>query len=200
MSGSEVPFWIVLTHWGSRSILFILGLLSIWSVATMIKCHRLLKRARGGEGSFDRLFESVRSGHPEMSAAENSLYWEVLKESVGYKEPARIDRSVRSLISLRKTEVEKNLTVLATLGANAPFIGLFGTVLGIIQAFGALGADQNTGASVMSAISEALIATAVGLFVAIPAVMAFNFFSRGLRVLLNNCEALRDRYIANLKG
>jgi biopolymer transport protein ExbB len=107
---------------------------------------------------------------------------------------------VKSVLTLKRTEIESGLTVLATLGANAPFIGLFGTVLGIIQAFGALGSSQSTGTSVMTGISEALIATAVGLFVAIPAVIAFNFFSRSLRVLISNCEALRDVYIAKSKA
>ena len=72
---------------------------------------------------------------------------------------------------------------MATLGSNAPFIGLFGTVLGIIEAFFALSADQMGSERVMSAISEALIATAAGLFVAIPALIAFNSFSNRLRMI-----------------
>jgi biopolymer transport protein ExbB/TolQ len=199
---TDIPFWITATHWASRSVLVILVLLSIWSVGTMIQCHRLLQRAQGGKDGdalFTRLFEQLRAGRVDKGE-DSSLYQAVLNEAADYKEPLKIDRSVKSLLTLRKTEIERGLTILATLGSNAPFVGLFGTVLGIIQAFGALGTSQNTGTSVMSGISEALVATAVGLFVAIPAVIAFNFFSRGLRVVLSNCEALRDLYIANLKG
>ena len=112
------------------------------------------------------------------------------------KDASQIDRSVRSFLVERRGGLEKGLTVLATLGANAPFIGLFGTVLGIIQAFGALANNTEGTASVMSGIAEALIATAVGLFVAIPAVVAYNLFSRKLKVAISKCEALRDLYLS----
>jgi biopolymer transport protein ExbB len=84
------------------------------------------------------------------------------------------------------------------LGSNAPFIGLFGTVLGIIQAFGVLGQKQANGNSVMTGISEALIATAVGLFVAIPAVVAYNVFSRKLKLLLTDCESVKDYFLSHV--
>lgn len=115
-------------------------------------------------------------------------------------EPARVDRAVRSYLSLERSRLEQGLTVLATLGANAPFIGLFGTVLGIIQAFAALGAHQNNASDIMVGIAEALIATAVGLFVAIPAVVAYNVFTRKLRVLITRSEALKDLYLSRIQG
>lgn len=78
-----------------------------------------------------------------------------------------------------RVHLERNLTVLASIGSNAPFIGLFGTVLGIIRAFHELSGDLTGGANVvMGAISEALVATAVGIFVAIPALAAYNGFMR----------------------
>lgn len=80
---------------------------------------------------------------------------------------------------------QKRLTVLATLGNNAPFIGLFGTVLGVIKAFNDLHFKAGAGIKVvMGGISEALVATAMGLLVAIPAVIAYNFFSRTLNTYL----------------
>lgn len=80
---------------------------------------------------------------------------------------------------------QKRLTVLATLGNNAPFIGLFGTVLGVIKAFNDLHFKDGAGIKVvMGGISEALVATAMGLLVAIPAVIAYNFFSRTLNTYL----------------
>ena len=78
-----------------------------------------------------------------------------------------------------RVHLERNLTMLASIGSNSPFIGLFGTVLGIIRAFHELSGDLTGGADVvMGAISEALVATAVGIFVAIPALWAYNSFMR----------------------
>ena len=90
-----------------------------------------------------------------------------------------------------------NLGVLGTLGNNAPFIGLFGTVLGIIKAFADLSRNQGGGASaVMAGISEALVATAVGLMVAIPAVIAFNFFQGKVRKTLARVDAVAHVVLA----
>ena len=84
-----------------------------------------------------------------------------------------------------RMRLERNLAFLATLGSNGPFIGLFGTVLGINKAFHDLAGSQVGGAStVMAGISEALVTTAVGLLVAIPAVVAFNYFRRRVCVLM----------------
>src|SRR6478735_6289984 len=90
-----------------------------------------------------------------------------------------------------RIDLERNLGILGTLGNNAPFIGLFGTVLGIIKAFADLSRNQAGGAgAVMSGISEALVATAVGLMVAIPAVIAFNFFQGRVRRALGRVDAM----------
>ena len=88
-----------------------------------------------------------------------------------------------------RKEAEKHLIILGTLGNNAPFVGLFGTVLGIIGALDELGRDTTGGdAAVMSELSKALVATAVGLLVAIPAVIAFNYFNRRLKVVLASAD------------
>jgi len=89
--------------------------------------------------------------------------------------------------------LEARLGILATFGNNAPFIGLFGTVLGIIQAFHTIGSSNSFDVQpIMQGISEALIATATGLFVAIPCVIAYNYFLRRLKVVLTLKEALLD--------
>lgn len=81
--------------------------------------------------------------------------------------------------------LEKRLGVLATFGNNAPFVGLFGTILGVMNAFAVLGVSNTISTSlVMSGISEALVATAMGLFVAIPSVAAYNYFVRRMRRIL----------------
>lgn len=112
--------------------------------------------------------------------------------------------------------LERNLAFLATVGNNAPFIGLLGTVIGIIQAFDALKGGQSAAAQavrgaagaaaldttgrVMGTIAEALVATAIGLFVAIPAVAAFNYFQRKVRSIVASGEALSHVVLAHLRA
>ena len=94
------------------------------------------------------------------------------------------------------------LGFLGTLGSNAPFLGLFGTVVGIIKAFADLGVGTAKGAgasAVMSGLSEALVATAVGIFVAIPAVVAFNAFNRELKAAVGRAEAIAHALAAHLE-
>ena len=98
----------------------------------------------------------------------------------------RVERELLKLSPLDlKLTLEKRLGILATFGNNAPFIGLFGTVLGVIKAFYDLGNSNEFGVKVvMQGISEALVATAMGLFVAIPSVIAYNYFVRKIKTLL----------------
>ena len=99
--------------------------------------------------------------------------------------------AISSTIEKRRLQYEQGLFILGTLGNNAPFIGLFGTVLGIIKAFADLSHNQSGGAAaVMSGISEALVATAVGLMVAIPAVIAYNYFQGKVRGALGRVDAM----------
>lgn len=91
-----------------------------------------------------------------------------------------------------KHRYEKFLGFLATVGSNGPYIGLFGTVLGIMKAFNDMNSSSAAGNSVMAGISSALIATAAGLMVAIPAVLAFNFFSRQVKSIFNNLESCKE--------
>jgi biopolymer transport protein ExbB len=94
--------------------------------------------------------------------------------------------------------------VLGTLGNNTPFIGLFGTVLGIIKASHDLTASQATGGqaanAVMAGVFEALVATAVGLLVAIPAVVAYNVFQRRVRAAMSGVDALAHAILSELRG
>jgi len=102
----------------------------------------------------------------------------------------KIEKNMMSYDPLTlKLSLEKRLGILATFGNNAPFIGLFGTVLGIIKAFHDLGISKEFGVRVvMTGISEALVATAMGLFVAIPSVIAYNYFVRRVKKILLTYE------------
>jgi biopolymer transport protein ExbB len=90
-----------------------------------------------------------------------------------------------------KTELEKGLPILGTLGSTAPFIGLLGTILGIIKAFGELSISATNTNKIMFLLAEALILTAVGLAVAIPSVIAFNFFQRKVKQQVSLIRAIR---------
>ncbi|OHD66227.1 MAG: TolQ transporter [Spirochaetes bacterium RBG_13_51_14] len=99
-----------------------------------------------------------------------------------------------------KIILEKRLTILNTLGNNAPFIGLLGTVLGVIKAFHGLGTLGSTGAEVvMRSISRALLATAAGLFIAIPVVMANNYFSKKVKIITQQMEILAKEFSASIR-
>jgi len=118
------------------------------------------------------------------------------------------DRGMQSALALERKGLEGRLAYLGTLGNNAPFIGLFGTVIGVILAFEELGqatstagtgaASQVASAAVMAAIAEALVATAVGIAVALPAVAAYNYFQRRSTLLLDEAEALANLVLAYL--
>lgn len=95
--------------------------------------------------------------------------------------------------------LEKRLIILGTLGNNAPFVGLFGTVLGVIRAFHDLAANSSAGPEVvMAGLSEALVATAVGLFVAIPCVVSYNYFKQQVQDLLSTTETLSRLILSHL--
>ncbi len=107
------------------------------------------------------------------------------------------------MIARRRPAFERFLSFLGTLGSNAPFLGLFGTVIGIIDAFASLAsgaqASSSTASVVMSGISEALVATAVGIFVAIPAVVAFNLYTRWLKTITSRASATSSAIVAHLR-
>ena len=106
--------------------------------------------------------------------------------------------NLEGFVLAEKHKLDRGLVILGTLGNNAPFIGLFGTVIGIIKAFNDLSLNPEGGPSVvMAGISEALVATAVGLLVAIPAVIAFNIFNRIVKRRINNTHAIIQLIVAH---
>lgn len=115
--------------------------------------------------------------------------------------PRAAAEAMAGAIALQRVRLERRLAFLGTLGNNAPFIGLFGTVIGIVQAFDKLGdSTAGAGTAVMGSIAEALVATAIGLFVAIPAVVAFNWFQRHIKTVTSRTDALSRVLLAYLEG
>ena len=106
-----------------------------------------------------------------------------------------------SFLMIEKPKLERNLNFLATVGSNAPFIGLLGTVLGIMKAFSDLAQAGGSGnEAVMAGIAHALVATAVGLFVAIPAVIGYNYFQKMVRQSLQSIDVARELCVAYAKS
>ncbi|HTB61524.1 MAG TPA: MotA/TolQ/ExbB proton channel family protein [Polyangia bacterium] len=114
---------------------------------------------------------------------------------------AAVEERKAGAIEQERTRYERRLAFLGTLGNNAPFIGLFGTVLGIIRAFHDLAGNSLQGTqAVMSGIAEALVATGVGLLVALPAVAAYNIFTRQVERAASASEVLAHEILALLKA
>jgi len=193
---------------GSAWVLYLLLALSVVSASAMVerwlffRRHRddveaLRKRLAGALGTGDlRGAERLLEGSPSLEA-------HILREALRWKDggaPAVSD-AIDSELYLVKKDLERGMSLLGTLGNNAPFIGLFGTVLGVIQAFHQLGDGANKGAmgNVMSGIAEALVATGVGLFVAIPAVVAYNLVQKRIGEIENGVGSLGKLLTAALR-
>jgi biopolymer transport protein ExbB len=126
------------------------------------------------------------------------------------KAPRGAEAAAEAMIgatAVQRMKLERGLAYLGTLGNNAPFIGLFGTVIGIIMAFEELGiagkataASASASAGVMASIAEALVATAIGLAVAIPSVAFYNYFQRRIKATVSNTEALTRIVLSWLKS
>jgi biopolymer transport protein ExbB len=189
-------------------VLWLLAFLSVLSIAVMLEravyfaTHRLgnsddllLKLAKGD-------LESVRSSITGKQGMEAAVLREGLEWSA--RGPDSVDEVISATMARERPRYERFLSILGTLGSNTPFIGLFGTVLGIIKAFHDLG---NTGAkgaevqqTVMAGISEALVATAVGLAVAIPAVVGYNILMRQVKNTAARSTALGHALVGHLRS
>lgn len=191
-----------LTLLGASWVLWLLVGLSVLSVAVALERAVYFFRRRMG-AKFRELMRLCQAG--ELAAAARLVTGDSLEaEVVRAAESAAANGSdmiatATACVEKKRIEYEQRLSILGTLGNNAPFIGLFGTVLGIIRAFADLSTASKAGTqAVMAGISEALVATAVGLFVAIPAVLTFNLFHRLVRRSLGRANALQSAIVAGL--
>lgn len=192
---------------GESSIFFIMALASVLAVAVFVERLIVFRKSisQKSETFLQNLTISLRKKNiPEIkeliSQAEDTVYTRFTSYSIERLEenPEGLPNFMEGKILSEKIELEKRLPILNTLGNNAPFIGLLGTVLGVIKAFYNLGTLGNTGAEVvMRSISTALLATAAGLAIAIPVVMVNNFFSRKMKVILANLEILSREFLGN---
>ncbi len=191
---------------GSAWVLWLLLGLSVASLAIIFDKALTFYRYRFNLESFVAEIEPLlrQSDWPQvMSRCEAEPGMEARVLVAGLREIPRGKSAVQDIMEGERIRVGlflgRRLSFLGTLGANAPFIGLFGTVLGIIHAFKDLALTEGGGGpAVMAGIGEALVATAIGLLVAIPAVMMFNFFHRRLHVVQERCRFLGQLLLAHL--
>lgn len=190
---------------GTEWVLWLLVLLSVVSVAIMLERLWCFYRLRLDMRPFTHeLTRCLSNSEYERAVAlcEQSRAPESQVALAAFRNHTRgtraIEQSMLNVLISQRQYLDRGLVVLGTLGNNAPFIGLFGTVLGIIQAFSDLANDPAGGVPVvMAGISEALVATAVGLLVAIPAVIAFNGFQRLVKRRIANADAVMKLVLAH---
>jgi biopolymer transport protein TolQ len=190
-----------------KAVLVILVLFSVlcWIVIGLKALH--LSRARGESKRFVRAFDNAPSYEDlarDLAAYRGSPFARIF--ATGYDEMVRQTRGERVQLTDAQgthveavtrraaveeiTHLESWMNMLGTIGSTAPFIGLFGTVYGIMDAFLSIGNQQSANLPVVAPkIAEALIATAIGLVAAIPAVMAYNYFARKVGILADNMES-----------
>ncbi len=189
-------------------VLYLLILMSVVSVAVMVERALFFRRHAIDIDAVRKQVKVYLERGDFAGAATYLSKYDSLETNVvlfGLREHHSGAESVEDLLrgaeAKEKLRYGRWLSFLATVGSNSPFIGLFGTVLGIIRAFGDMANESGgAGSSVMAGISEALIATAVGLLVAIPAVIAYNAFMGKVKTVMANSELLSRTFLASLKA
>tara|TARA_B100001123_G_C15197703_1_gene982020 strand:+ start:227 stop:952 length:726 start_codon:yes stop_codon:yes gene_type:complete len=201
--------------WVVKSVIIILVFASIWSWTIIVSKILRIKKLNFQSSEFEELFwsgnsledlyDTLQEGSedPKVNVfCAGMEEWKKSKKKIRYSNQNTInslkDRMTRSMQScyVREIEfIEKNLTFLATAGSTAPFVGLFGTVWGIMHSFQSIAIAQNTSLAVVApGIAEALFATALGLFVAIPSVVAYNKISSDINKISSSIEDFMSEF------
>ncbi|MBN1770493.1 MAG: MotA/TolQ/ExbB proton channel family protein [Deltaproteobacteria bacterium] len=197
------------TELGAEWVLWLLLFLSVISITIMVERAIALYKRRGDAASLAKLVDVhlAEARIDELGAALKelrSVEAVVLRAGLAryHDGPAAAEEAMQAAQVAQRQELDRYLAFLGTVGSNAPFIGLAGTVIGIMQAFRNLGGNLQAGASssVMSAIAEALVATLIGLLVAVPAVVAFNYFQRRIKVRINDTQVIVHTLLGYLKA
>jgi biopolymer transport protein TolQ len=214
---SDLSIWALFLQAHIVVKLVIIGLIvaSIWTWAIVVEKILLFRRVRRQMDRFETVFwsghsleELYRSLSSRANHAMAALFVAAMREwkrshEVGAMSFAGIQTRIEKVMDVtiaRETErLEARLLFLATVGASAPFIGLFGTVWGIMTSFQAIAAAESTNLAVVApGIAEALFATALGLLAAIPAVIAYNKFSADVARVSHRLEGFADEFTAIL--
>src|SRR6187402_2954649 len=196
---------LAISHYGSRWVLWLLIALSIAACAVVIERAVLFWSSRDDTARLRlELRRLLRDNDLELARRlEESPSFEARVAVAGLDAEgvASAEERMQGESELCKLSMEKNLALLGTLGNNAPFIGLLGTVIGIVRSFRELQSSSGQiSAGLMAEIGEALVATAIGLLVALPAVAAFNLFQRLIRARMGRANALAHEILAYMKA
>ena len=193
-----------------KSVIIILIVASIYSWALIFEKYRLFKRIEKSTSSFEDKFWKSRSAESFYNAFTNrdkdpvaNIFQSAMAELIKTKsksssvQSARVTRVIEISADKEIKLIEKHFTFLATVGSTAPFIGLFGTVWGIMNSFQSIAISRNTSLAIVApGIAEALFATALGLLAAIPAVVAYNKFNSDSRKYNARIENFSKRFIS----
>ncbi len=190
-----------------KSVMIILILCSVYSWAIIFDKFRLFKKINKTSEEFEQKFWNSKSAETFYNTLPNkvddpmSLVFQEAMEGL-LKKKSRVNLSERMNASLEAgverqiTKIEKGFTFLATVGSTAPFIGLFGTVWGIMNSFQSIAISRNTSLAIVApGIAEALFATALGLLAAIPAVIAYNKFNNDSKKYSEKLENFSKRFL-----
>ncbi len=201
---------IALLQLGVSWILWLLAGLSLVSLAIALERWWFFRQRRGNLRALaDQLDRDLAAGDiPGAIAHLGTVSVAASIAAAGLRlahlGPAAAEKAMASAVALERSRLERGLAFLGTLGNNAPFVGLFGTVIGVIGAFEAMGHGPQMGGAasqqVMASIAEALVTTAVGIAVALPAVALFNWVQRTIAGLLGGSEALSQLVLAYLSA
>ena len=193
-----------------KTVIVILIAASIYSWALIFEKYRLFKRIEKSTESFEQKFWKSRSAENFYNSLTNrekdplaTIFQSAMMELIKTKSKSSIVQSARvsrviEISSDREIRlIEKHFTFLATVGSTAPFIGLFGTVWGIMNSFQSIAISRNTSLAIVApGIAEALFATALGLLAAIPAVVAYNKFTSESRKYSSRIENFSKRFLS----
>jgi biopolymer transport protein ExbB len=194
---------------GAHGILYLMGIVSLVSVSIMIERYFSLRKVSQSStaiaGDFKKMIEGQDLDNlTNLSKETTSLESKALGYGLTFVKKHGIDgldELFNSFKTIERPSLEKNLNVLGTIASNAPYVGLLGTVMGIMKAFNDLANNPGQGNEVvMAGIGHALVSTAIGLAVAIPAVIGFNFFQKKVGLVLSNIDAARDLCLAFSKS
>ena len=191
-----------------KSVIIILIVSSVYSWAIIIEKYRLFKKINKSSDEFENKFwksksaESFYNNLPDnIDDPMAKMFKDTMQVIVKSKSKSNLSNRLESMleVSIEKqmNAIEKSYTFLATVGSTAPFIGLFGTVWGIMNSFQSIAISRNTSLAIVApGIAEALFATALGLLAAIPAVVAYNKFSSDSKKYSQKLESFSRRFIS----
>ncbi len=212
---TDASLWSFIINAGVivKIVMLLLLAASLCSWTIIFQRHMFLKHARNAIRNFEKrfwskvdlnkLYESSKSHQQQLTGLEHIFYSgfdefnRLSKQSTANPDAIMegTERAMRIALAQEVDKLERNLPFLATVGSTSPYVGLFGTVWGIMTSFRALGAVQQATISMVApGISEALIATAMGLFAAIPAVIAYNHYVNVVGRLTNHYDIFQDEF------